>query len=416
MRQFGIKGAEGWLAAGLGLAVFAACRAGLPSAAAVSVPELAGPLWLAASRLAGAGGLGLLAAACGGAAAAALPLVAGRLFRELARPLPEARFDAGGELETGEAAPDGAAALGGAVAGLAFAFGGPLWRAASAPGARTLDALLLLLAGGLLLRCHDRGGRDVCVAAAFVCGLGAAESPAFLALLPAAAAVTLRAAVDGDGSSERAVPFCLLALAAGAASGLGLAVWARPGEPGWEAARAFCRAYGAALCGGLAPGACLAAWAAPAAALLLSALCLRASALGEERPGPLALGLMTALTGAVAAWLLGGADVFAGPGGAAAPVLPALMASLAAGCLAACWLKAGAAEEEGGSETGVPPFPLRLAGRCMCGVLVAAVLAAGVLNLRGLLLERVYEGISNREEVRSDKEMAGRVNNEGANR
>jgi hypothetical protein len=237
------------------------------------------------------------------------------------------------------------------VSAMTFAFCAPFWLASVSSSAHAFDMLLLALLAALLLRCHAAGGRDACLAAMFLCGVGMAESPVFLLVAPVVAAVVIRVIVQSDCVSERVLPQCLLAGAAGIAANMGL--------------------------GFMQTAEWLFIWIVPTATLLLSAVSLRAVSLREEGVGVAGWTLIVTLTGIVLANMLALPHTVwtVARAGKHLPVLPSLMVALAAGCLFVCWFHAAVIRSDDDEYEVAPSLkPLRIIGLAVCGLMVIALL------------------------------------------
>jgi hypothetical protein len=378
--------------AGLGLIAFAVYSATLYSGTP-SETQAGHPLWFAASRAIASpppGGspfrLALFGAACGAAAVALLCGVTRRLFGALTwqEPDPRAVPDDGAEEKPPEDGGNGAcrsiaATLGGMVSAMTFAFCAPFWLASVSSSAHAFDMLLLALLAALLLRCHASGGRDACLAAMFLCGVGMAESPVFLLVAPVVAAVVIRVIVQSDCVSERVLPQCLLAGAAGIAANMGLGfMQTADGAEGFtRAAQEFIGAYRTVFRQDMRLAEWLFIWIVPTATLLLSAVSLRAVSLREEGVGVAGWTLIVTLTGIVLANMLAFPHTVwtVAREGKHLPVLPSLMVALAAGCLFVCWFHAAVIRSDDDEYEVAPSLkPLRIIGLAVCGLMVIALL------------------------------------------
>jgi len=276
-----------------------------------------------------------------------------------------------------------AATLGGVLGALTLAFSAPFWRAATSYSTHPLDTVLLLLLARVLLQCHARGGRCLCVAAMFLCGLCVAESPVFLALLPVTILLVTRTVIHSDLGSEQAVPACLLAGLAGLAVNvtLGLFQFHATGAAGAEGAsdavQALGRAYlDAATGSGLADWPLV--WAVPFLSLLLSIVSVQIAAFREDEVCVDGWALIVTLACVVIAQMSAApySSWSVARAGDSLPVIPSLMTALAAaGIFAAGYI--AVAVPRHGDEYGLTAFrshPLCAIGSVVCGALVIAAL------------------------------------------
>lgn len=400
------------IAFGLGLLAFTVyhntlCPGVYPGASATAMGKALGvlpvactgnPVWLAVSRAAvhlPVGNmpyfLNLVNAYFGGLAVCLCYLVSKKLFCELMRPEPDLHAAFGtGAAESPLREREGAvqrsiaAELGATVTALTFAFCAPFWRAATSLTEHPMEILLLLSLAGVLLRCRVSAGRDMCVAAMFLTGLGVVESPVFLILTPVVAAVLIRGVVRSDTCSEQVLPLLLLAGLAGFAANMGLGLYLASSASGAESegltksAQSFAQVYRGTLVEGLHPEGWFFIWAVPAFSFVMSVICLRSVVLRDEGLGLPGWSLLVILTGIMVAHLLNLPYTAwaAARQGEHLPVFPPLMIALAAGCVFICWLKAAVVTRYGGiCDLDSPPRYLRkMAGLAMCGLMVITVL------------------------------------------
>ena len=161
------------------------------------------PAWLLLCRVVAHLPLGTLAlrlnalsAVCGALTALLLGAFVARLLCAMTRE------DAGGTFTTTPAVhahnrrAAAAASYGGAVAAMAFAFSAACWSASTRLQFESFDALLLLVAGHLLLSyilaVDHRGRQSYALIAACLCGAGCVESLAFVVSAPVFLALALR--------------------------------------------------------------------------------------------------------------------------------------------------------------------------------------------------------------------------------
>lgn len=196
------------------------------------------PLWLLASKAVAAvpvfdtiWRLNLFSAVCGSLAVAWLFRITKRVLFEFIRDAPSIRLEPVEDEEPSTRAarglPSGAeaftegnpdvmehvyASLGGVIAALCCAFCAPFWIASNSLHVEPFNILFLLVTVDLLLGYLFTGKINVCVAAAFLVGLGLVESVVFVALAPLALILVLLASIRNNQTSES---FILLIFAAG---------------------------------------------------------------------------------------------------------------------------------------------------------------------------------------------------------
>lgn len=116
-----------------------------------------------------------------------------------------------------------AAIAGGAVAGIALAFSVPFWSAAVSLHVQTFDLLLVLMAAACLTDYLFADRLQSAIAALLIGGLGAVESPLFLAATPVIMLVTLVTLFMRNQLTQGAYLLTALAVAAGVGAGLATA-------------------------------------------------------------------------------------------------------------------------------------------------------------------------------------------------
>lgn len=204
------------------------------------------PLWLAVARAVAAVplldkvvSLNLFSAVCASLAAALLFRLTKRLIVELLREPPAIRMVPLGEEGVPEAESAGPgdevdpsrlqserliATMGGIVTALAFAFSAPFWIASVSLHPQTFHVLLALVTLERLFSYYFTGQNTTCLAALFLMGLGCVDSALFLALVPVALFVIVRASIRFEQINDSFILLSLIAVFSGVALSLVLLV------------------------------------------------------------------------------------------------------------------------------------------------------------------------------------------------
>ncbi len=237
----------------LGIYVLTLCRGAYPGVSASNLAVAAGlmaedvsahPIWLLMCRGVAhlpigdlAVRLNAISAVCGGIATLLLGTLVTRLLYAMAREraggaATALRSDDGSDAPLshhGAGVADGladtfaalrahnqraaaTAALGGVVAAMAFAFSAAAWSAATRLQFQNFDALLLLVAGHLLLAYNLRGRRLFALILACLCGAGCVESLAFVVAAPLLLILVVRGMLRSSSAHGTGRSHLLLAL------------------------------------------------------------------------------------------------------------------------------------------------------------------------------------------------------------
>ena len=303
---------------------------------------------------------------------------------------------------------------GAAVGTLFFAFGTPFWTSATAVSEGPFEVLFMMILVCLLLQCHASGGREICSIVMFLSGLGVADSPVFLGIVPVVLVVVGRALIFSDTCSERDLPLYLLSGLTGVSAGLGAFVLlAGTGDP-TAAVQLFVRQYCAAFSLSACHGGWILVWGLPAAVLCLSASCLRSIAARDESAGVAGSALLLMLTAAVIANALAFPHTVwpVAQKWHYVPVLPNLLLAFSAGGLFGCWLRMGLAREDfSQDEYPLGASILRIVGLAACGAMVIVALRQPCLAMEELKRsERKCEGGSPQSLLTKDGITVNRQN------
>lgn len=288
------------------------------------------------------------------------------------------------------------ATAGAAVGTLFFAFCTPFWTSATSVSEGPFEVLSMMILVWLLLRCRASGGREICAIAMFLCGLGAADSPVFLGIVPVVLVVVVRSLIFSDACSERVLPLYLLSGLTGLAAGLVAFMMLSGMEDTTATIQNYARQYCAAVCLSCCHGGWVLVWGIPAAVFALAIYSLRSIAARDESVGVggsalllalMAIGIANAHNLPHTVWPVALKWHYI-------PVIPNLLLAFAAGCMFSSWLRIGLlCEDLSQAEFPLGASLLRIVGLAACGLMVIVMLRQPCLAIEKLKRsERKCEG------------------------